>query len=289
MAHVYLKAGETLTLSTGAVMTTGPYGSVIDSQIRWESAGDDFVFPVNPQRNGVPYGFIEVPFPGVEGHAVQLFDVYLDQATNALWYDDRHAFTPGVSVEPDTARSPGTSWLKAAIDGLPDKALAWLMWGRGPFLQKTEMKTLNETKKLAEESSQKLIVADRLEMVLVDKLWRADALLLNTVLAMLSTRVQSGDSSLSQETFAAQMSALDQHVSALSLYDFGRDQIIDLPYSRESIESLMKLPKLIDQIFLDSGYSKTIYIPLPTPDYQMMEGFRSFAERTGLTLEAVIA
>lgn len=293
MAQVFLNAGDKFTTLSGAIMTVGPKGSVIGSQMDWGSVKSDFCMPTNPRRTSEPFGFIELSENNGNGEFTHAFDVYLDYDTNNLWFNDRIGYVlTERDIRPGPSRQPPE--LSAKAKGKPEKsksgfskAIAWLMKGNSSQYAGS-LKTLDYAKQVAEGSGLKVIAADRLEMALVDKLWRDDALLLNTVLSMLSTRVRAGEQSQIHEQFEPQLSELDKHVGALSLYEFARGQITDLPYPRESIESLMKLPKLVDQIFSDSGYSTTVYLPLPIRDPLLMLGLRSFAQRTGLTLEVVI-
>lgn len=287
MAQVFLNAGDKLTLTSGAVMITGPYGGVIDAQVRNDGVREGFSFPANPKRAGQPYGYFEKRSRSEASSPLTLFDVYLDLDTNGLWYDDRHGFSPFEGIEADRVQK---NPLIAALDRFSAKLCEWLAGeSAGSATQPKTYKTLAEVIKQSEESTLKMIVADHIEANLVLKLLNHDSMLMNTVLSMLSTRVRAGDDSDVMARFETQLSQLDRHVDALTLYGMSGGEMTDVPFPRECIESLMVLPKLAGEIFSDSGFATTIFIPCNSPHHQIARTLDAFYERTGIKMEIVSA
>lgn len=302
MAQTYLNAGDKITLTSGAVMTAGPRGSVIDSHIFYDTVREGFSLPSNAQRTGEPYGVIEEPSSNGSAEPSKLFDVYLDMDTNLLWYESNNGFSPTPVADCEHAR-PAQSGLagfirrslerfdksafKAAIDAFPDKCLELMIQESGSETPVRMSKTLDEVKTLIDDSDCKVIVAEQIEVTLINHLWRQDTMLMNMVLSMLSTRVRAVDEWDGDDRFEIQLAELDRHVSALSLYGLRGEEVTDLPVPRENIESLMKLPRLVAEIFSQAGYSTTIYIPYAGRNSEMLYGFEAFNQRTGITLEIV--
>lgn len=176
-----------------------------------------------------------------------------------------------------------------SICGIGHKIHDLLTGTKQPPAKLVERRTLAQIQEVSESDKKIIMIAAPNELTLIEKTHRNDTMLLATVLSMLSTRFGENGDSEKKAVFEKQISELDRHGEALCLYSTEFNESYDLPHPREYIESLMKLPKMLEKLFSDAGYSLTVCVPHQAPNNRMVCCFEAFAQRTGIRLEAVRA